>query len=141
MPPEAEHEVTTTEGEQFKLRTFANALMVMEDGQFNEDLTEAQKEVIHAMNDAVALRGGKAKGSLTIKIEFELEDGIINAKTAFTVSKPKVPRSKSIFWTTKDGLLTTANPRQRMLPFGQVTGGASAFAPAQAIRQAGGAAG
>ncbi len=54
----------------------------------------------------------KSKGTLTIKIGLEYEDGTGRLKVELATKTPKAPQRAQIFWMTGDGRLTPENPRQ-----------------------------
>ncbi|MEC9346089.1 MAG: hypothetical protein VYB54_07670 [Pseudomonadota bacterium] len=97
------------------IRSFSAALAALEDGDLDADLSEAQRELIAAINDVAIEQGGTAGGKLALTVTYKVEGGVMEVRAAFTTTPPKKPRSKSMLWTTPDNDLTRANPRQPSL--------------------------
>jgi hypothetical protein len=76
----------------------------------------------HAWNN-----GGKAKGKVTINLEFAQEGGITEIKANFKVAQPESRRPKSIMWTTEDNRMTRTRPGQQQLFGIRDVSGASDF--------------
>ncbi|MBN8831213.1 MAG: hypothetical protein J0G94_11495 [Sphingomonadales bacterium] len=107
--------------------TLAEFIRSLEDGQFDADCYEKLKGLSAAMNDHAWNNGGKAKGKVTITLDFIQEGTVVEIKSAFKVVEPVDRRPKSVMWTTEDHRFTRTRPGQREL-FGirDVSGGASA---------------
>ena len=104
--------------------TGGDIINMLEEGQFSQDVHEAVRDLLITLNDVTKDTGNKAKGSITIKLDFEKEDSAIRVKSNFTVKKPELPRVKSIMWT--DGAHNlTAFPPQQMQMFGMRSVGGS----------------
>ena len=97
-------------------RTFSILVASFEDGQLNSDMTQAVQDLVARLHDVARDRGGSPGGTLTLKIGFKLDGGVIETKTDFSVNMPKEIRPKSVFWATPNNNLTRSNPRQRDLP-------------------------
>lgn len=97
------------------LRMFTDALAVMEDGQLVHDLTETQQELVAALSNAVIDGARRAKGTLTLKLDYTLEDGMFDIQADVKSSLPKTKRSRTVLWATPDNNLCRNNPRQRNL--------------------------
>lgn len=65
--------------------------------------------------------GGKAKGSLTIKLDFEAGRDGVETRGRVTVKTPEEPAVRSFGWLTADNRLTRRNPAQPDLPFQDVS--------------------
>ncbi len=103
------------------IRSFSQLMAVAEDGQLNSDLDTEVTDLVATLSDAAASRNGKAKGKLTVSIDFALDGGIITLSTDYTVKKPKCARARSAFWATSDNKLSRRNPRQPELPLRDVS--------------------
>ena len=103
-----------------EMRRFSAVLAGQEDGRFDTAATETLRELLARMGIVRNARGS-AKGSMTIKIHLNLTDEVVEMVMDCSVSMPKLPRAKSVLWVTKDGNLSQSNPRQRGLPFRDVT--------------------
>ncbi|MDR3495327.1 MAG: hypothetical protein P4L82_12070 [Ancalomicrobiaceae bacterium] len=56
---------------------------------------------------------GKAKGSLTLTLDFAVEDGVLSTVPDIKVKKPKERRRSITFFVTPEGGISTSHPRQR----------------------------
>lgn len=101
-------------------RTFALLLAELEEGDLAHDLTEAVQDLIAELEDVRIAQRGKPSGSISITLNFSDDDGIIEVKSAFSVTKPKRKRAKSIYWPTADHHLSRQNPRQHSMEFHDV---------------------
>lgn len=97
------------------IRTFADALSVMEDGQLICDLTAAQQSLIAALHDAALNKGGKPKGSISLKLEYSLEEGMVEIHSDIKAVEPKTKRARTMMWVTPENNLSRSNPKQRGL--------------------------
>jgi hypothetical protein len=95
------------------IRTFTDAIAIMEDGQLIDDLTTEQKNLVAALNDAIQAGAKSASGELTLKIKFNLEDGMIQTQADVKIKTPKPKRARSVMWTTPENNLCRNNPKQR----------------------------
>jgi len=91
---------------------FGETLAVLQEGTLVQDLSEEQKKIILELQDAIIDGAKKAKGSLTIKLDYLLEDGVINILPDIKSTVPKRPRLKSVLWAGENGALSRVNPRQ-----------------------------
>lgn len=100
------------------LRNFGQFLASLEDGRFNRDVSDAQRELIQALNN---LPGGKGKGTIALTLNFSLDGGVVEVTTDYKVKAPKLARGRSVFWATPENNLTQRNPAQIEMPFRDVT--------------------
>lgn len=91
-----------------------------EDGSFQAAGTDQMHEIIAALQNAAMEGNGKASGSLTLKIEFKLDGGMVRVGGRITASLPKAREHQSHLFVTPDNFLTLMNPRQRELPLTRV---------------------
>lgn len=105
--------------------TLGEFVRSLEDGQFDADCYTAIKDLSAAMNEHAWNNGGKAKGKVTVTLEFIQEGVLTEIKSAFKVTSPDARRPKSVMWTTEDHRFTRTRPGQEQL-FGirDVSGGA-----------------
>lgn len=96
-------------------RNFAQFIQMLEDGQFNADLSDQLRDIAAACSDAVLAHGGKSKATMTIKINFLLDRGIFEIAADFKTTLPKEKRQRTVAWNTPDNLFTPDNPRQMSL--------------------------
>jgi hypothetical protein len=106
-------------------RTVAMLLAHMEEGQFNQDASDALRDLVAKLNDAAVNRGGKPVGKLVITLDFKLDDGIIETRSDYKVTAPKTSRRKTIMWATPNNNLTPDNPRQISMNFRDVNKGST----------------
>lgn len=96
-------------------KSFANFLTTLEDGRFNDAISEelralSERLYLHSINF-----GGKPKGKITIDIELQQNDGIFDIKSNYKVKNPDKPRQRSIAWTDENHNLLPSNPKQESL--------------------------
>lgn len=104
---------TTVEQVDPKGMTFMQVLSTSDQGQIAAELNKDWNEVIRTLMDLEVNEGiRKSKGSLTIKIGVEYEDGTIKLKVEPVLKLPKAPQRAAVFWVTADGRVTPENPRQ-----------------------------
>lgn len=108
--------------------TLAEFIRTLEDGQLDADCYEAVKKLSAELNEAAWQSGGKAKGKITITLDFSQEGQITEIRSSFKVTAPAPQRSKSVLWTTPDHRFTRTRPGQEQL-FGirDVSSSARAF--------------
>lgn len=81
-------------------------------------LNESMKKVIQEISDACMDRGGVHKGSITLKLEFKMDqkDKIVEIFPTVDEKLPKAPLGRAgMFWVNGDGTLSRENPRQLTL--------------------------
>lgn len=87
---------------------------VLEQGDLKSDLnTEIAKLVgkLHGLSEDRPDK--KFSASLTLKMNFSAENGMVTISNDIATKLPKQPRRLDIFWTTEDGGLSTEHPAQR----------------------------
>lgn len=97
------------------VRSFSQFIAVLEDGTTHHILTGEVRKILGALNEHAIEAGGKAKGELTLKLEFEQIGGSIEITPQVTTKLPKSKHVRTVFYTTPDGDLTRRNPKQREL--------------------------
>ena len=95
--------------------TLGEFVRSLEDGQFDADCYEAIKDLSAALHEHAWSNGGKAKGKVTIALDFTQEGGVTEIKASFKVAQPEAKRPKSIMWTTEDHRMTRTRPGQQQL--------------------------
>lgn len=111
--------------------TLGDFVRSLEDGQFDADAYAAIKRLSAALTATAMSNGGKAKGKVTITLDFEQEGSVTQIKSAFKVTQPEARRPKSVMWKTDDNRLSRSRPGHGEL-FGirDVSGPASSFTDA-----------
>jgi hypothetical protein len=107
-------------------RTFGQFLAEHEDGRFHASLTKQWEDFLAELHEAASLRGGEAKGKMTLAFEFSLDGGLVEVSADVATKTPKLKRGKSVFWLTPENHLSRQNPNQPELPLRDVTASAAA---------------
>lgn len=103
-------------------RSFARFLEQLAGGDAHAEASHELFELGKALSDHAYNVGGKAKGKLTITLDFEHDDsGVTTVRYGLTVKKPTPRRPKTVMWQTKHGNFTTQNPKQQELPLHDVS--------------------
>ncbi len=92
--------------------SFARFLQTLEDGQLNNELSEALQALSKEMHDYSLNYGSRAKGKVNISIDFIYEKGVFDIRSTFKVTNPIAPRIRSIAWSDRNHNLLPDNPRQ-----------------------------
>jgi hypothetical protein len=97
--------------------TAGQAIDMLEDGQFSEDLHRDITNLTAAIQDQAKLLNGagKVKGSISIKIDLVHEDGMFKVSAESKVVAPKTPRQRTPMWTDSHNRLTRFPPNQHQL--------------------------
>lgn len=95
--------------------TLGEFVRSLEDGQFDADCYAAIRDLSAKLNEHAWSAGGRAKGKVTISLDFAQEGGITEIKATFKVAHPEAKRPKSIMWTTEDHRMTRTRPGQAQL--------------------------
>lgn len=95
--------------------TLGEFVRSLEDGQFDADCYDAIKDLAAAMTEHAWQNGGKAKGKVTITLDFTQDGAIAEIKAGFKVSSPDSRRPKSVMWHTEDHRFTRTQPNQQQL--------------------------
>jgi len=103
-----------------QVRSFGTFIAEVEDGELHADLSRALQNLIGELHEGRAVGQARATGTLTIKFDFVLADGVVEVRADIASKTPKRPRGRSIFWATPENNLTRRNPRQPDLPFRDV---------------------
>lgn len=94
---------------------FAHFIAMLEDGVLKDELSEQLQQINAEMNNHAQAYGAKAKGRLTLTIDFELNKGVFDIQADYSVKLPKAKRARSVAWSTPDNRFTPQNPRQMQL--------------------------
>ncbi len=99
-------------------RSFAHFIELLEDGHLNPRLSKLLRDLNAALHDHILDAGvRKAKGSLTLKLDFELKDGAFEVQAEAKTVLPKASHPRSIMWSTEGNNFVNQNPRQLRMPF------------------------
>lgn len=101
-----------------ELRTFDQILASADDGDFLSKLLEDHQNLIVELQEKQLEFGGKISGSLTLKINYQLDHNkTIKMVVTADIKTPKAPSASAILWTTPDGFTTHINPNQSKMDF------------------------
>lgn len=85
----------------------------LEQGQLHKDFFEKINETVTKLQDLTGdSPKAKAKGSVTLKLDFIVQDGRIEIDADVTTKTPKPPRRTSTLFLTDDAEISTVHPRQ-----------------------------
>lgn len=104
---------------EVSIRTFGETLSVMESGQLMQDLTDLQKQIIETLQNELLDVGGKPKASLTLTIDYKLDQGVFDIVAKAKSKLPDTKRGRTLLWATPDNNFSRNNPRQPSM-FGDV---------------------
>lgn len=118
-----------------KIRSTTTMLGLIGDGELIAELDEkmvALNATLQAQTQG--RRKTKAKGSITLKLDFVVEDGTVTISPDIAVKEPKPARATGFFWLRDDGSLSTEHPAQTKLDFGErARDGRAVVAPTAAL--------
>ena len=104
-------------------RNFATALAEFSDGDFNADLGAEQQTLLSKLQDLALAAGreGKAKGSITITLKYEVTGkGTVSISPSMTVKTPRRGHSATAAWLDKAANIVWQDPRQQVLKLREV---------------------
>lgn len=114
----AEGSIGNLKVEKQKHRPFSDLVLEFNDGQTHSELTVATHEILSKLQDLVSMSDGKAKGTLNLKVSFELDSkGLVNVVSEVKTTVPKRKIAPSPMWMDRNGSLSDENPKQRNLKF------------------------
>jgi len=97
-----------------RIRDAQTIIGSLEGGQLAAELSTEITETLAELKEHVADRPkAKAKGSVTLKIDFEVENGTALVSGEISSKRPKKPRDRDFFFLTDDGALSNEHPRQQ----------------------------
>ena len=93
------------------LRQFSQILQSLEDGQFHQDCSDEIAKINKTLTEHMLNHGGEPSATLTIKLKFKAEKGVLAIRPSLDSALPKAPRATSTLYQTEKGL-TPLNPKQ-----------------------------
>lgn len=84
---------------------------MIDDGDLAREFTEEFQKVNAAVREAAGPKG-KAKGSITLKIDIEAAGGTVTFSGEVVPKAPKKKRGSSMYWVMPDGSISTEHPQQ-----------------------------
>lgn len=101
-------------------RSFADFLRHIENGKLLNEISDAMRDLIAAMEDRHADGANKVKAKVTLSLSLTLDRGSYDVVPDFKVKLPEQPRPRSIFWATPENNLTPQNPKQMTMDLRRV---------------------
>lgn len=94
------------------VRTALEFLGRLEDGAFMANMTDSLNDLNAKLNDHMLHGNKKAKGKITITIDFTLEKGVFDIEAEANIKTPKQERGRTVMWSTPDNHFSLEHPRQ-----------------------------
>lgn len=95
------------------IRDAQTIIGTLEGGGLAADLSAEITDTLAALKEATGGRPkAKAKGSVTLKIDLEVEGDTAYVAGEISSKRPKTPRDRAFFFVTDDGALSREHPRQ-----------------------------
>lgn len=96
-----------------KIRDAQTIIGMLEGGEVAQALGTEIVETLAKLKELAGDRPkAKTKGSVTLKLDFEVEKNTVEISVDITSKRPKPVRGTSFYWLTDDGALTTEHPQQ-----------------------------
>ena len=96
-----------------RIRDAQTIIGALEHGEAAQELTNEITETLAKLKDLAGNRPkNKVKGSVTLKIDIEVEAGTATITADISSKRPKPVRGSSFFWVLDDGSLSTEHPQQ-----------------------------
>lgn len=99
-----------------KYRQITEIMALIERGDKAAEISDDANALIRRLQDLAGPKG-KAKGKLTIEIEFEIEGASISLGMTHKVKEPPPRKSQTHMWADPEGLIVTEHPKQISLQF------------------------
>lgn len=105
-------------------RSFARFIERVGNGVAHSELSTELHELTSTLQDEAVNRSAKAKGSIVLKLDFEvMPNGICHIRHDITKKTPKPTRHEAVAWLTPKGAnVVFKDPRQTELPLREVGG-------------------
>ncbi len=96
-----------------RIRDAQTIIGSLEHGEAAAELSKEITETLAKLKDLAGNRPkNKVKGSVTLKIDIEVEAGTATITADISSKRPKPLRGSSFFWVLDDGSLSTEHPQQ-----------------------------
>ena len=92
--------------------TFSDLIRGLEHGQLHGDLSGHVRSIVEELSNHALDHGGKAKGTLTLTLDFTLSKGVFQIDAEPKVKLPKRSRGTTMCWATPENNLSPQDPRQ-----------------------------
>ena len=94
-----------------EIRDPAALISMLENGELSDDLRKEIRELVAYLHESAGSKG-KAKGTLTLKLAFQVQGSSLTIESDLTTVKPKKPRGSSTVFCDSEGKLLTGHPQQ-----------------------------
>lgn len=96
-------------------RSFAELLRVLDRGEFLSLLDAELADLRQSLSDhASAFGNGKSAASLSVKLHFKFDRGVISIKSEVDAALPKPPATSTLLWFGREGF-AASDPQQPSL--------------------------
>lgn len=97
-----------------KIRDAQTIIGMLEGGELAAALSTDMQETLAKLKALADAQGPKSrvKGKVSLTLEFAIEGGTVEVLAGIETKVPKAPRSRSFYWVTDDGALSTEHPQQ-----------------------------
>jgi hypothetical protein len=97
-----------------RIRDAQTIVGMLEGGKLAQDMSTELVDTLKWLKELSDERPKtKIKGSVSLKIGFEVEGGQVIVAAEIDSKRPKAPRSSNFYWLTDDGELSTEHPQQQ----------------------------
>lgn len=93
----------------------SDVLRMLEDGEFDVEMSQKMRDLIHVMESHAHGNKGVAKGKLTITLDFALANGVFVLTPDFKVKEPVAKRAGTALFAAENGSLGRNPPGQAAL--------------------------
>lgn len=95
---------------------FSHLLAALADGEAHDEITEATRALVQAIEREAKAQQRKAKGKLVIELAFDCSPaGVVSIDYAVRSKLPDPKRPNTVLWAAGGGALTGENPKQLKL--------------------------
>lgn len=94
-----------------KFRQIGEVLALVDRGDKAAEISDANNALITRLQDHAGPKG-KAKGKMTIEIEYEVEGHAISISVTHKIKEPAPRKSLTHMFVDPEGLIVTEHPRQ-----------------------------
>ncbi|MCG6115061.1 MAG: hypothetical protein MEQ84_07665 [Mesorhizobium sp.] len=96
-----------------RIRDAQTIIGALEGGELAADLSREITDTLVTLKELSGDRPkNKIKGSVTLKLNFEVENGTVVIKSDIDSKRPKPFRGSSFYWLLDDAALSTEHPQQ-----------------------------
>jgi hypothetical protein len=98
-------------------KSFLTLLAEQQGGAVVRELSREARNLIEQIEMHFQEFRGRVSGSISLNMNFTLENGAYKVMTKYTITPPKAPAAGTIMYLGKDGNLMGHNPNQLAMPF------------------------